>query len=108
MTVLTLRYQRGDFAVTGPDIEPVTFKTRPEAWWSTIAGYSPAGPITIPRLNEARETGGPGMRRRACCVLGARPPTMIHDLITAFIVAFAAVTASELLARIWEYSERAP
>jgi hypothetical protein len=28
---------------------------------------------------------------------------MIHDLITAFIVAFAAVTASELLARIWEY-----
>jgi hypothetical protein len=25
------------------------------------------------------------------------------DLITAFIVAFAAVTASELLARIWEY-----
>jgi hypothetical protein len=28
---------------------------------------------------------------------------MIHDLITAFLVAFAAVTASELLTRIWEY-----
>jgi hypothetical protein len=28
---------------------------------------------------------------------------MIHYLITAFVVAFAAVTASELLARIWEY-----
>jgi hypothetical protein len=27
---------------------------------------------------------------------------MIHDLITAFLVAFAAVTASEVLARIWE------
>ena len=28
---------------------------------------------------------------------------MIHYLITAFVVAFAAVTASELLTRIWEY-----
>jgi hypothetical protein len=28
---------------------------------------------------------------------------MIHDLITAFLVAFAAVTASELLSRIWGY-----
>ena len=28
---------------------------------------------------------------------------MIHDLITAFLVAFAAVTASDLLIRIWEY-----
>jgi hypothetical protein len=27
---------------------------------------------------------------------------MIHDLITAFLVAFAAVTASELLTRNWE------
>jgi hypothetical protein len=27
---------------------------------------------------------------------------MIYDLITAFVVAFAAVTASELLTRIWE------
>jgi len=28
---------------------------------------------------------------------------MIHDLITAFVVACAAVTASELLTEIWEY-----
>jgi hypothetical protein len=28
---------------------------------------------------------------------------MIHDLVTSFLVAFAAVTASELLSRIWEY-----
>jgi hypothetical protein len=27
---------------------------------------------------------------------------MIHDLITAFLVAFAAVTVSEVLTRIWE------
>jgi hypothetical protein len=27
---------------------------------------------------------------------------MIHDLVTAFLVAFAAVAASELLTRIWE------
>jgi len=28
---------------------------------------------------------------------------MLNDLITAFLVAFAAVTASELLGRIWEF-----
>jgi hypothetical protein len=28
---------------------------------------------------------------------------MAHDLITAFLVAFAAVLASALLTRIWEY-----
>ena len=31
MTTLTLRYIKGDFAVTGPDIEPLRFKTRREA-----------------------------------------------------------------------------
>ena len=30
------------------------------------------------------------------------PGAMIHDLITAFLVAFAAVTASAALTRIWE------
>jgi hypothetical protein len=30
-------------------------------------------------------------------------PPVIHDLVTAFLVAFAAVTASELLTRIWDY-----
>jgi hypothetical protein len=28
---------------------------------------------------------------------------MIHDIVTAFLVAFAAFTASQILARIWEY-----
>jgi hypothetical protein len=28
---------------------------------------------------------------------------MIHDVITAFLVEFAAVTASEVLIRIWEF-----
>jgi len=29
--------------------------------------------------------------------------TMLNDLMTAFLVAFAAVTAPGLLSRIWEY-----
>jgi hypothetical protein len=28
---------------------------------------------------------------------------MLKDLVTAFLVAFAAVTASDLLSRIWDY-----
>jgi hypothetical protein len=28
---------------------------------------------------------------------------MLNDLVTAFLVAFVAVTASELLTRLWEY-----
>ena len=28
MTVLTMRYLRGHFVVTGPDIEPLKFKSR--------------------------------------------------------------------------------
>ena len=31
MTTLTLRYIKGDFVVTGSDIEPLRFKTRREA-----------------------------------------------------------------------------
>ena len=31
MTTLILRYIKGDFVVTGPDIEPLRFKTRREA-----------------------------------------------------------------------------
>jgi hypothetical protein len=30
MTVLTMRYLRGHFVVTGPDIEPLKFKSRRE------------------------------------------------------------------------------
>ena len=37
MTTLTLRYIKGDFVVTGSDIEPLRFKTRREAkdWCKT-------------------------------------------------------------------------
>ena len=31
MTVLTMRREHGEFVVTGPDIEPVKFRTRREA-----------------------------------------------------------------------------
>ena len=31
MTTLTMRVVKGDFIVTGPDIAPMKFKTRPEA-----------------------------------------------------------------------------
>jgi hypothetical protein len=31
------------------------------------------------------------------------PGIMINDLVTAFLVAFAAVAASNLISRVWEY-----
>ena len=48
--------------------------------------------------------GGPGAdskRRRARCAQGASRP-MLHDLLTSFLAAFAAITPSELLTKIWE------
>jgi uncharacterized protein YciI len=39
MTTLTLRYIKGDFVVTGSDIEPLRFKTRREA--EAIANSEP-------------------------------------------------------------------
>jgi hypothetical protein len=38
MTVLTMRMIKGDFVVTGPDVEPMKFKSHPEArdWCSII------------------------------------------------------------------------
>ena len=45
MTTLTMRVVRGDFVVTGPDIEPMKFKTRRDAkdWCMT---HYPGAPIT--------------------------------------------------------------
>jgi hypothetical protein len=45
MTTLTMRMVKGDFIVTGPDIEPMKFKTRREArdWCKT---HHPGSPIT--------------------------------------------------------------
>ena len=45
MTTLTLRYIKGDFVVTGPDIQPAKFKSHREAkdWCQT---HYPGFPIT--------------------------------------------------------------
>ena len=45
MTTLTMRVVRGDFIVTGPDIEPMKFKSRREArdWCKT---HHPGSSIT--------------------------------------------------------------
>ena len=44
MTALTLRYIKGHFVVSGPDIEPTRFKTRREAKDWCVAHY-PGSPI---------------------------------------------------------------
>jgi hypothetical protein len=44
MTVLKMSYTRGEFVVTGPDIEPVKFKTRSEARDWCVQHY-PGSPI---------------------------------------------------------------
>jgi hypothetical protein len=45
MTTLTMRMIKGDFVVTGPDVEPMRFKSRAEArdWCMT---HHPGSPIT--------------------------------------------------------------
>ena len=60
MTALTLRYIKGDFVVTGPDIEPIRFKTRREAkdWCVTHYPGSPIkeiGPIYKPPAARSDE-----------------------------------------------------
>jgi hypothetical protein len=63
MTKLTLRYIKGDFVVTGPDIEPTRFKTRREAqdWCMTHHPGSPIkeiGPIYKPPAPGRSAEGG--------------------------------------------------
>jgi hypothetical protein len=55
MTTLTMRMIKGHFVVSGPDVEPMKFKTRPEArdWCRT---HHPGSPIT---------EVGPGGKRAA-------------------------------------------
>ena len=45
MTTLTMRFMKGDFIITGPDIAPMKFKSRREAkeW---CANHYPASSIT--------------------------------------------------------------
>jgi len=45
MTTLTLRRLRDDFLVTGPDIEPMKFRSRREAKDWCVSHY-PGSPIT--------------------------------------------------------------
>jgi hypothetical protein len=45
MTTLTMRVVRGDFIVTGPDIEPMKFKSRREAKDRCMT-HHPGSPIT--------------------------------------------------------------
>ena len=53
MTVLTMRYLRGHFVVTGPDIEPQKFKSRRGAkdW---CAEHHPGSPIKEIGANAVR------------------------------------------------------
>ena len=60
MSTLTLRYIKGDFVVTGPDIEPLRFKTRQGArdWCRTHHPGSPIkeiGPIYKPPTARSDE-----------------------------------------------------
>jgi hypothetical protein len=59
MTTLTMRMIKGDFVVTGPDVEPMKFKTRREAReWAHHPGspFKEVGPGGK-RKPPARETG---------------------------------------------------
>ena len=60
MTTLTMRLVKGDFIVTGPDIEPMKFKSRPEArdWCKT---HHPGSPIT--EIGPGGKRGAPKKRR---------------------------------------------
>ena len=65
MTTLTMRVVRGDFIVTGPDIEPMKFKSRREAQdWrkvyhpaSAITEIGPGGKRAVPRNRQSGRRG---------------------------------------------------
>jgi hypothetical protein len=57
MTTLTLRYQRGHYVVTGPDIEPVKFKSRREARDWCAQNHS-GSPIREIGADAAKRTSG--------------------------------------------------
>ena len=58
MTVLTMRREHGEFVVTGPDIEPVKFRTRREArnW---CAEHYKGSPIKEVRGNSSKRVPTP-------------------------------------------------
>ena len=55
---MTMRYMRGHFIVTGPDIEPVMFKSHPEAreW---CAEHHPGSPIREVGANSSKRATKP-------------------------------------------------
>jgi hypothetical protein len=68
MTTLTLRMVKGNFVVTGPDIEPMLFQTRREAKDWCLARH-PGSPIKeVFRRPKER----PPERTRAPAVRGGR------------------------------------
>ena len=63
MTTLSMRYLRGDFVVTGPDIEPVRFKTRREAWvW--CFQHHPGSPVKVVGADATKRAAKGKHRRR--------------------------------------------
>ena len=61
MTTLTMRYIKGDFVVTGPDVPPMQFKSRPEARDSRCK----TSLSRLARLNGMRRGGRLGSTRKA-------------------------------------------
>jgi hypothetical protein len=64
MTTLTMRLVKGDFIVTGPDVEPMKFKSRREAK-DLCKAHHPGSPIT---------EIGPGGKRDTQDTTGATEP----------------------------------
>jgi hypothetical protein len=86
MTTLTMRVVRGDFIVTGPDIEPMKF--RAEARRETGAGrIIPArrSPRSVPAASARhpprnRQSDRAGVRSKRGRVQTSRPPPRDHRI----------------------------
>jgi hypothetical protein len=88
MTTLTMRYIKGHIVVTGPDIEPARFKTRPEAkdWCRTRYPGSPikesvrstGPPQRGATSGEARGRGGLGALTILKCTTHIRPTALMR------------------------------
>jgi len=83
MTTLTLRYIKGDFVVTGPEIEPIRFKTRQEAkdWCrahlkKSVRSTGP--PQRGATSGEARGRGGLGALTILKCTTHIRPTALMR------------------------------
>ena len=62
MTTLAMRMIKGDFVVTGPDVEPMKFKSRREAkdWCAKHRPGSPVEEIGPKRATKQRPKTGRG------------------------------------------------